>query len=208
MVSTDAHAASLDDLPQKIDELTAQWLTRALSEGFPGVDVRSLDVAKVRQGAGTKVWVTVEYNDVGVRCGLPSSLVIKGRFNAMGPRWTSCSMMKAAPTETSLRVRGSMRRTATTWAHKADRLFSCWKIWRDPAAFWKAAGALRLFAGRVLHVCAREVVCSTVGLQPTGSSSTCNPCSLLLFGISIDRRRVDRLCHSESRPIRGVSNGP
>ena len=68
-------------LPVKIEEVTAAWLTEALSVNYPGVEVVSANLDGVLWGTGTKVAVRVEYNRIGRESGLPGSLIVKGGFS-------------------------------------------------------------------------------------------------------------------------------
>jgi aminoglycoside phosphotransferase (APT) family kinase protein len=67
-------------LPGALDDLTRDWLSSALSRAFPDVIVTTLDIHPSIIGTGTKVPVTVSYNDAGRDAGLPERLVLKGTF--------------------------------------------------------------------------------------------------------------------------------
>lgn len=68
-------------LPVKVEEVTAGWLTEALSVNYPGVEVVSATLDKVLWGTGTKLAMRVEYNRIGREAGLPGSLIVKGGFS-------------------------------------------------------------------------------------------------------------------------------
>jgi hypothetical protein len=65
-------------LPLTLEEINAGWLTFALSQTYPGVEVTAAERTRVMQGASTKVWVGLEYNDRGKALALPPSVVVKG----------------------------------------------------------------------------------------------------------------------------------
>ena len=64
-------------LPLKPDDVTPQWLGEALAERYPGTTVERMDVTDIIWGTGTKMMVTVAYNEAGRRHGLPDRLCIK-----------------------------------------------------------------------------------------------------------------------------------
>ena len=68
------------ELPVCVEDITADWLTLALSISCPGVQVLRLAHEEVLWGTGTKVCVRVAYNDAGQVAGLPTSLFVKGGF--------------------------------------------------------------------------------------------------------------------------------
>lgn len=68
------------NLPVRVVDITASWLTAALSSNFPGVEVLSLSAESPVWGTGTKIRVRPEYNQVGIDFGLPASLIVKGGF--------------------------------------------------------------------------------------------------------------------------------
>ncbi len=67
-------------LPRSPDGLTAEWVTQALQQNYPGVEVTSLRQGTVIGGTGTKIQLLLEYNDIGQAAGLPPALYAKGGF--------------------------------------------------------------------------------------------------------------------------------
>jgi len=67
-------------LPITVEDVTAQWLTSALTFRFPGVEVTSCRHVAVLPGTSTKVRVALEYNDPGRDLALPSRMIVKGGF--------------------------------------------------------------------------------------------------------------------------------
>lgn len=67
-------------LPVTIEDITPRWLTQALSQRYPGVEVVSARVREVLWGTATKIRLAVEYNGNGQAAGLPPSLLVKGGF--------------------------------------------------------------------------------------------------------------------------------
>jgi hypothetical protein len=68
-------------LPLKLEEITARWLTEALAVTYPGVEVTSMRTGHVLWGTATKIPLQVEYNRVGREAQLPGSLIVKGGFS-------------------------------------------------------------------------------------------------------------------------------
>jgi aminoglycoside/choline kinase family phosphotransferase len=64
-------------LPLTLEEVTADWLTSALSSRHPGVEVTSVEVGDVIWGTATKVRLHLDYNDAGRDAGLPPTLILK-----------------------------------------------------------------------------------------------------------------------------------
>jgi len=64
-------------LPLVPDDVTPQWLGKALAAQWPGIEVESLDVTDILWGTGTKMMVTARYNAVGRAAGLPERLCVK-----------------------------------------------------------------------------------------------------------------------------------
>jgi hypothetical protein len=69
------------NLPIDIKDVTAQWLTEALSVNYPGTEVKSAQLVDVLWGTGTKLLIEVTYNAMGNESLLPPSVVVKGGFN-------------------------------------------------------------------------------------------------------------------------------
>lgn len=72
-------------LPVLPEQITAEWLTQALRERYPAVTVERLRIVDVMPGTSTKIRVHVDLGAVGRRAGLPSSLIVKGGFEAHSP---------------------------------------------------------------------------------------------------------------------------
>lgn len=65
-------------LPMRIEDVTAEWLTQALSVRHPGTVVRGIDEREVINGSATKLLLTVSYAG-GAR--VPERLCVKGGFD-------------------------------------------------------------------------------------------------------------------------------
>ena len=70
------------NLPLSTDEITAEWLTEALADNFPGVAFTRATRAEVMSGTATKVRIHALYNEAGRKAGLPPTLIVKGGFSA------------------------------------------------------------------------------------------------------------------------------
>jgi len=76
-IERDVRARELP-LPLRVDEITAEWLSAALSSRYPGVEVTSVHIGRVIGGTATKVRLLLEYNAAGHALGLPATMVLKG----------------------------------------------------------------------------------------------------------------------------------
>lgn len=68
-------------LPMSFDALTADWVTQALAERYPGTIVTKLTLGKTISGTGSKAQLFLEYNNTGQDYGLPASMYAKGGFD-------------------------------------------------------------------------------------------------------------------------------
>lgn len=68
-------------LPMNVDEVTKAWLTAALSQRYPGVEVVALEHGRFIGGTGSKLQLKPTYNAAGVAHGLPPSMFAKGGFD-------------------------------------------------------------------------------------------------------------------------------
>lgn len=69
-------------LPLTPEQITREWLSEALQEQFPGVEVTGAEVRDVINGTSTKIRVGLEYNRAGQEQGLPPTLIVKGGFES------------------------------------------------------------------------------------------------------------------------------
>lgn len=67
-------------LPLTIEDITPEWLTAALTPAAPGIEVRKVDVVKVRNGFTTVVRAKIDVNEAGRAAGIPDQLMFKGGF--------------------------------------------------------------------------------------------------------------------------------
>lgn len=72
---------SATDLPLAFEEITCEWLSQALSQRYPGVEVTSCTCDSQMHTTSSKARLRLAYNDVGQRAGLPASMYIKGGFS-------------------------------------------------------------------------------------------------------------------------------
>ncbi len=68
-------------LPRSAEGLTAQWVTEALQQHYPGVVVTRVEQGRTVGGTATKIQLMLEYNEAGQAAGLPPSLYAKGGFD-------------------------------------------------------------------------------------------------------------------------------
>jgi hypothetical protein len=67
-------------LPLRIEEISAEWLTKILSEKYPGTVVTEVHIGTVITGTATKVRLLLSYNDAGHAHCLPATAWLKGGF--------------------------------------------------------------------------------------------------------------------------------
>lgn len=67
-------------LPIRVEEITAEWLTSALSSRYPETVVTEVYIGTIIAGTATKVRLLLSYNDAGHRHRLPPTMWIKGGF--------------------------------------------------------------------------------------------------------------------------------
>jgi len=65
-------------LPRTSDEVTPDWLSRALSIRYPKVKVTSVVKGIPLSGTATKIRLLLDYNDQGHAFGLPPTMIVKG----------------------------------------------------------------------------------------------------------------------------------
>nr|WP_298726608.1 aminoglycoside phosphotransferase family protein [uncultured Steroidobacter sp.] len=68
-------------LPNTLEEITAEWLTAALSSNYPGVQVKSVFHGTQIAGTGMKVRLLLDYNAAGHAARLPATMWIKGALH-------------------------------------------------------------------------------------------------------------------------------
>ena len=70
-------------LPVQIDEISASWLSEALTPICPGVEVQSAHVVDVMLGTSTKIRMALTYNPAGNAAALPPQFLKCGNHVAM-----------------------------------------------------------------------------------------------------------------------------
>jgi hypothetical protein len=73
-------------VPRTFDQVTPDWLTRALGQTYPGIQVLSATVDATMGHKPNKARVHLTYDDAGRKAGLPATLVVKGTFNGTTSR--------------------------------------------------------------------------------------------------------------------------
>ena len=68
-------------LPLTFEEISSEWLTQALSQRYPGVEVTSFAIDSGMHTTSSKARLHLQYNDAGQRAGLPPQMYIKGGFD-------------------------------------------------------------------------------------------------------------------------------
>jgi hypothetical protein len=67
-------------LPLQIEEIDAEWLTRALRSRAPGVTVNGVETVNMIRGTCTKIRLQLDLDDAGKRAGIPERVILKGGF--------------------------------------------------------------------------------------------------------------------------------
>lgn len=70
-----------EKLPWKVEEITADWLTRTLANRYPGIVVEALKVNQFIDSHTSKLRITVELNSVGREAGIPANLCLKSNWS-------------------------------------------------------------------------------------------------------------------------------
>jgi hypothetical protein len=86
--------ARAEPLPQRVEQVTRDWLTRTLQLRYPGVVVNRMDTVQVISGHTTKVRVEVELNEAGRAAGIPSRLCLKANWSG-DPLSTQACMLES-----------------------------------------------------------------------------------------------------------------
>lgn len=66
------------DMPPSYESITPQWLTDVLADGVPGAEVVSHALGPHDDGTSNRRKITVHWNEVGKKAGLPEKLFCKG----------------------------------------------------------------------------------------------------------------------------------
>lgn len=67
-------------LPREIDQISAEFLTRALQERFPGITVKNFRIPFIHHGFTTILRLELDLDDAGKASGLSSTIILKGGF--------------------------------------------------------------------------------------------------------------------------------
>jgi len=62
----------------RVEEVTVDWVTQALQQRYPGVEVTRMEHGRFVAGTGSKLQLKLSYNAEGERLGLPPSMFLKG----------------------------------------------------------------------------------------------------------------------------------
>lgn len=72
--------ANARPLPMTVEEITSEWLTRALRTRAPGVTVRGFSTVDHYAGTGTKLRLRLDLDEAGRAAGIPDLVILKGGF--------------------------------------------------------------------------------------------------------------------------------
>jgi len=69
-------------LPRTLEDVDAAWLTAALNQRYPGVEVRGVTFGTAVRATGTKLRMLLDYNEAGHHHRLPATMWFKGGYEA------------------------------------------------------------------------------------------------------------------------------
>lgn len=72
-------------LPATTADVTPEWLSAALSQRFPGTEVREVAFGSAVRATGTKLRMMLSYNDAGHAHRLPATMWFKGGYEPHSP---------------------------------------------------------------------------------------------------------------------------
>lgn len=82
-------------LPLTLEEITPEWLTRALRTRAPDVTVRDVEVADIIRGTCTKIRLRLDLDQAGKDAGIPDMVYLKGGFEEHSRKLTFVLMTEA-----------------------------------------------------------------------------------------------------------------
>lgn len=74
--------ASARPLPLMLEQIDAEWMTRALRTRAPGVSCRAVEIVEVINGTCTKIRLRLDLDDAGKAAGILENVILKGGFEA------------------------------------------------------------------------------------------------------------------------------
>ncbi len=82
------------DVSESLEVLSIgpDWLTQALCQTYPGIEISHAEIVEIIQGASVKIRVALTYNDDKCDAYLPANIVIKGCFGRQDPSWYNAVM--------------------------------------------------------------------------------------------------------------------
>ncbi len=72
-----AKALTLEDVPERYELITTQWLTRVMCQNTPGAEVQSFTFDARDDGSSNRRRIFLIYNETGIRAALPKSVFCK-----------------------------------------------------------------------------------------------------------------------------------
>ncbi|MFA5496320.1 MAG: phosphotransferase [Porticoccaceae bacterium] len=89
-----AYRARTERLPQRVDQVTRDWLTRTLQLRYAGLVVEEMEILEVISGHTTKVRVALELNEAGRAAGIPRQVCLKANWSG-DPLSTQACVLEA-----------------------------------------------------------------------------------------------------------------
>jgi len=63
-----------ENLPERVEQVDAAWLTRLLQNRYPGLVVENMEVLKLINTHTTKMRLALDFNPVGRAAGIPAGV--------------------------------------------------------------------------------------------------------------------------------------
>jgi hypothetical protein len=70
-----------EKLPERVEQVTADWLTRLLQNRYPGLVIENMEVVKLINTHTTKMRLALDFNQVGRDAGIPRQVCLKANWS-------------------------------------------------------------------------------------------------------------------------------
>ncbi|MDP1631248.1 MAG: aminoglycoside phosphotransferase family protein [Caulobacter sp.] len=117
-------ARRLEDVPRRIEAITAEWLTAVLCGGAPGAEVTAFAFGPGSSGTSVRRQIRLTYNAAGAAAGLPATLFAKSTPTALTRLVNGFSGTTAVEALFYARLRPELTLEAPTGYHSAYSLTS------------------------------------------------------------------------------------
>jgi hypothetical protein len=77
------YPARTERLPWRLEDVTAEWLSRLLANRYPGIVVHGFETVECKNSHTTKLRVRLDLNEVGVAAGIPEQVCLKANWSGL-----------------------------------------------------------------------------------------------------------------------------